>query len=122
MIDRWLELSERLTAEAGITRRGFVGWLGRGAAVAVATAAGFLAATADAKPRGCTSNDDCPEGQFCARHHGCGTPGNCAPRPDFCIQVYEPVCGCDGHTYSNACIAAKNGVNVQHQGPCRRRR
>jgi hypothetical protein len=122
MIEQWLELSEHMAAQAGVTRRGFVGWLGRGAAGAVAAAAGLLTATSHARPRGCTSNAECQEGQYCERSHGCGAPGNCAPRPDFCVQVFEPVCGCDGNTYSNACIAAMNGVNVQHPGRCRRRR
>ena len=31
--------------------------------------------------------------------------------PDcLCAAVYEPVCGCNGKTYSNACEAKKDGV------------
>ena len=35
-----------------------------------------------------------------------------------CILVYEPVCGCDGKTYSNACIAEAEGVLRFTSGEC----
>jgi hypothetical protein len=33
-------------------------------------------------------------------------------------MVNQPVCGCNGKTYSNACIAKAAGVDVASQGSC----
>jgi hypothetical protein len=35
-----------------------------------------------------------------------------------CYQVYQPVCGCDGNTYSNDCFARINGVKEWTTGEC----
>ncbi len=59
---------------------------------------------------------------FCQTATGqCGVAdaqGACTVRPDFCTERRQPVCGCDGTTYDNACKAAQAGVNVQAEGEC----
>lgn len=66
---------------------------------------------------------ECAEGSFCSFAPGanCGradAPGSCAPRPELCTFEFNPVCGCDGVTYGNACAAASAGVSVDFAGEC----
>jgi hypothetical protein len=65
----------------------------------------------------------CHAGEYCAADVGTclisDWAGTCQPMPEVCMDVVDPVCGCDGKTYNNACQAARAGTSVASTGACR---
>ena len=74
--------------------------------------------------KGCASNGDCgAPNEYCHIDNGCKVTGakmgDCKPKPGACPEMYAPVCGCDGKTHGNSCVAHSKGINVAHTGPCK---
>jgi hypothetical protein len=66
----------------------------------------------------------CRDDQFCRYHDsavacgGADGTGSCEPRPNDCSAELAPVCGCDGITHGNRCLAERSGTDVAHLGAC----
>lgn len=68
---------------------------------------------------------ECGEGLFCKFPSNAktqcgsdGNPGRCKPIRTTCPSKVAPVCGCDGKTYSNKCVANQAEVSMAHKGAC----
>ncbi len=72
----------------------------------------------------CEGNGSASYGaNFCQWQAGtqCGAAdqmGVCTAVTQACTREYRPVCGCDGQTYSNACVATANRASILHEGAC----
>jgi hypothetical protein len=64
----------------------------------------------------------CGTGEFCEFKTGsCGRfdqTGKCVKAPQICNMLFQPVCGCNGKTYSNNCVRERNKVSEKHAGKC----
>ena len=70
-------------------------------------------------PVTCTSSTECGAMEYCAKAAGdCEGEGACELLPDLCTPTWDPVCGCDGATHYNACMAAAASINVDYAGEC----
>jgi hypothetical protein len=68
----------------------------------------------------CVSDSECISEDYCAKSVGVdpSSAGFCERKPEICTTVPDPVCGWDGVTYLNSCLAAASGENLQSLGPC----
>lgn len=55
----------------------------------------------------CKKLSDCYDSQMEKNHSG------------ICPQDCPGVCGCDGNTYCNECMANSKGITVVSNGPCK---
>jgi hypothetical protein len=92
-----------------------------------------LAGTSIRSPGACPATDGnlcggltgagCAPGEFCnfPIEAICGAAdgtGTCEAVPEACTEIFDPVCGCDGVSYGNACDARSKSVSVASEGAC----
>ena len=76
--------------------------------------------TEDDRNKKCTFKDGTCQGPtFCEVVYGsCSGVGRCEEMPKGCNYNLAPVCGCNGVTYDNECLANAVGINVDYEGGC----
>jgi len=61
----------------------------------------------------------CKGATYCQVAEGtCGGEGRCEDMPAQCDRTLKQVCGCNGETYDNECLAHAHGVSVDYEGGC----
>jgi hypothetical protein len=69
--------------------------------------------------RPCLTDDHCDAGSYCLGE-GCSGPGGCVyfgSQGDCGVRL-EPVCGCNGVSYTSAACASTEGTRVRAEGQC----
>jgi Kazal-type serine protease inhibitor domain len=71
---------------------------------------------------GGTAGTACDRGLWCEAAAGqcraATASGSCVRAAEICYQLYQPVCGCNGRTYSNDCTRRRARVAKDHDGAC----
>ena len=64
----------------------------------------------------CEKNNNCAS--IPSVQSGICIDSNLIGNADECIEIYDPVCGCDGITYDNYCVADSLGITSYVTGEC----
>ncbi len=66
----------------------------------------------------CSNTEVCFDASLILNSEGTFVDKNSGVISEICGDNYEPVCGCDGFTYRNSCLAEASGITFYTQGSC----